>query len=270
MPTPICRRLLLALLLATARLGGHPDTAEARAELDRLIAEFPAEPDFYLHRAELLIVHRDWSGAEADLHRAEQLAPRSPRVAVWRAQIRLVQDDLAGAKKSCDAALALAPGDAEALVWRARVRTRLGDAPGAHADYSAAIRALEAPSPDLFLARAALPVAPELALAGIEEGLTRLGPAQPLVERALALELRLRRTDAALARLDAIAATAERKDPWLKRRGDILAAAGRMTEARAAYAAALAAIAALPEWLREAPDTAQLTTALHRLANRSS
>src|SRR5581483_8037402 len=201
------RRLAaFALAIGFARASAHPDTAEARAELDRFIAEFPADPDLYLHRVELRLAHSDWTGAEADLRQAEKLAPRSPRVACWRGQLCLARHDPRAAKKHFDAALALAPDDAEALVFRARVRAQLGDPAGAHADYSAAIRGLEAPSPDLFLARAALPIAPELALAGLDEGLGRIGPAAPLVERALALELRLGRVDAALARLDTLAA----------------------------------------------------------------
>jgi tetratricopeptide (TPR) repeat protein len=169
------------------------------------------------------------------------------------------------ALRQYDLAVARAPRDAEALILRARTRAQLGDSSGAHGDYSTALRLLAAPSPDLYLARAALPIAPQLALKGLNEGLARLGPAAPLLERALALELSLGRTDAALARLDALAATAERKETFLQRRGDILAAAGRTAEARASYAAALAAIAALPAWLRESPETAHLATELARL-----
>ncbi|MSU22615.1 MAG: tetratricopeptide repeat protein [Opitutus sp.] len=266
----VFRLLALGLALAVPRLAAHPETAEARAELDRLIAEFPRESELYLRRAALRLAHAEWSEAEADLRRAETLTPDSPRVATQLGQLDLGRGQLTAASRHFDAALARAPGDAEALILRARTRALLGDIPGAHADYSAALRQLEAPSPDLFLARAALPIAPALALRGLDEGIAQLGPAGPLLERALALELRLGRTDAALARLDVLTASSGRQELWLKRRGDILAAAGRSTAAREAYVAALVAVAALPPWLRDSPETAHLATELARLAATSS
>jgi predicted RNA polymerase sigma factor len=54
------------------------------------------------------------------------------------------------------------------------------------------------------------------------------------------------RPDAALARIDLIAARADRKESWLLHRGEILERAGRLDEARSAYAAALEAIETLP------------------------
>jgi tetratricopeptide (TPR) repeat protein len=251
---------------AALPLAAHPETAEARAQLDRMIAEFPQEPDLLVQRAAVARDEGAWAAAEADLRRALQLAPRSAQAHAQLAEVLAVRGDLARAEREASAALALAPRDAEALVRRAQIRARRGAAEAAYGDFTAAIGLLEAPSPDLFLARAALAVPPERALRGIDEGLARLGPAAPLVERALALELRLGRIDAALARLEVLAATGGRRERLLKRRGDILAAAGRAHDARSAYGEALAAIAALPDWLRETPGTAQLARELAGLA----
>src|SRR5205085_9818836 len=125
-------------------------------------------------------------------------------------RVLLAADRLGEACEQLDAALAVSPTNAEALVLRGRVRSRLGQIAGAHADYTAAIDLLAEPSPSLFLERAALPIASLAALRGLDEGIARLGPAVPLLEHALALELRLGRTDAALARLEMLAATSER------------------------------------------------------------
>ena len=84
--------------------------------------------------------------------------------------------------------------------------------------------------------------------------------------RALDLEVALRRFDDALARVDLLTSASERRELWLKRRGDILVSAGRHAEARAAYVAAQTAIAALPAWLVASPDTVRLSTELTRLA----
>jgi predicted negative regulator of RcsB-dependent stress response len=75
---------------------------------------------------------------------------------------------------------------------------------------------------------------------------------------AIDLELRRRRYRDALARLDQIAARSQRKETWLARRGEILADAGRLSEARATYRQALAAIEALPEGARHTRATLEL------------
>jgi predicted negative regulator of RcsB-dependent stress response len=87
--------------------------------------------------------------------------------------------------------------------------------------------------------------------------------------RALDLEISLRRFDDALSRVDLLTSTSERRELWLKRRGDILVSAGRQDEARAAYVAAQTAIAALPAWLVASPDMVRLSAELTRLATRT-
>jgi predicted RNA polymerase sigma factor len=89
-----------------------------------------------------------------------------------------------------------------------------------------------------------------------------LGPVPALERRALELEQSLGNTDAALARLEALASSSERPESWLKLRGDLLAKAGRSAEARDAYAAALAALERLPAWVRESPDAQGLHAVL--------
>ena len=111
----------------------------------------------------------------------------------------------------------------------------------------------------------ALPISAEEAIRSLDEGIARIGSVVTLHLRALALEESLGRIDAAAARLEQLAAESERRESWLKRRGDLFARAGRAVEARAAYSAALAAIDSLPEWLRAAADTQKLATELTRL-----
>jgi predicted negative regulator of RcsB-dependent stress response len=100
----------------------------------------------------------------------------------------------------------------------------------------------------------------------LDQAIARIGPVHTLELRALELEEAAGRHDAALRRLDAMLSRAERRETWLKRRGDVLRRAGRASEALTAYRAAQAAIAALPAWLRESPDTAALAAELSRLA----
>ncbi|MBL9199871.1 MAG: hypothetical protein JNL39_05150, partial [Opitutaceae bacterium] len=131
--------------------------------------------------------------------------------------------------------------------------------------FDAALALLAAPPPELMLERAAL-LPPAAALRTLEEAIARLGSIVTLHQRALALEEATGRIDDAAARLARLAAESERPENWHRRRGDLLARAGRAAEARSAYAAGLDAIAALPAWLRASPDTVRLAAELAQLA----
>jgi len=62
----------------------------------------------------------------------------------------------------------------------------------------------------------------------------------------------------------------ERKEAWLKRRGDLLARSGRPKEALQSYQDAMAAVGMLPEWLRADPTITRLSAELsQRIAHTS-
>lgn len=257
--------LITGMTLLSARsVEAHAEDAAERAAVEALISQAPDNADHYLRRAAYSAEHRDWTAAETDLNHAAQLAPSSDRVHLVAGRVYLAAGRLREAGEQLDTALTLSPQNAEGLVLRARVRSRLGQIAAAHADYSAAIVLLAEPSPSLFLERAALPIASLAALRGLDEGIARIGPAVPLLEQALALEIRLGRVDAALDRLAALTAASERKEVFLKRRGDLLIRAGRREEAQAAYAAAIAAIQTLPAWLHDTPEVKQLLRELQQ------
>lgn len=258
-------RLFLLLILGTVHLGAHANIDAALAEVSVLIARHPDRPDLYLRRATYHTEHTDWRAAEADLRRAVALAPDHPGAAAAFARLYVATGRFALARTGLDAALARTPDDPELLILRARVLARLDDTPAACADYAKAASLLTAPSPGLYLEWSAQAPTDEQSLAVLEAGLARLGPAVVLLERTLELEAQLGRIDVALTRLDALMKSAERKEGWLKRRGDLLARAGRSAESRQAYHDALAAIATLPDWLRRSPSTAELANTLTHL-----
>jgi tetratricopeptide (TPR) repeat protein len=259
----------LAALACAAALRAHPEIEDALTRLNAQIAASPADADLYVQRGELYARHEEWIVAEANYLRAAELSPRHPRLDRARGALELATGRPAEARFHFDAALAHSPADAEALVLRARAHVALKARDAAMTDFNAALSLIATPSPELFLERAAL-LAPADAIRSLDEGVERLGPAITLQLRALALEESLGRIDAAVARLNRIADQSERKEAWLKCRGDLLARAGRMREARVAYTAALAAVAALPTWLRESPDAARLAAELTELtATRS-
>lgn len=259
-------------------VAAHGDMHEQIAALTQRIEQDPANAVLYLKRGDLHRVHRDLAAALRDFERAAQLDP-SLSVVNYRRGVTLLEAGMhEPAKIALDRFLARHPDHAGALVARARVLVRLGDRLAAAADFTRAIAELPKPRPEYYLERAQALAAEgdgriDEALRGLDEGLTKLGPLVTLQLLAIDLELKKGRYDAALARLDQIAAPAARKETWLARRGEILEQAGRPGEAREAIAAALAAIEALPGHRRKTKAIedleARLRSALERLSASS-
>lgn len=259
---------VLALLCVTTSRA-HPEIDDALARLSAQLAATPEDAALYLARGEIYAKHADWPLAEANYLRAAELSPRLPGLALSRGALALATGQFTEARAYLDRAHAAAPGDPTALILRARTLARLRLPSAALADYAAALHLIPSPSPELYLERAALFASPADALRSLDEAIARLGPVLTLDLRALELEISLGLTDAALSRLDRLASASENPAPHLKRRGDLLAAAGRPTEARSTYTRALDAIAKLPVWLAKSPDTARLSNELTRLATTS-
>lgn len=260
------RLAITALLIGPAALSAHPEIEAALARLNSAIAAAPNNAEFYLSRGNLYAKHEAWVAAEANYLRAAELTPLLPGLARSRGALALSTHDFSGALAHLNQALELSPADAEALILRVGARVALGDRRGGLADLEAALQLLPSPGPELFLTRAALHVSPADAIASLDAAIARIGPAHTLQLRALELEEANGRVDDALRRLDTLARQSERREIWLKRRGDLLTRAGRDDEARATYAAALAAVQSLPEWLRDSPDSLALAAELARLA----
>jgi tetratricopeptide (TPR) repeat protein len=257
-PLPFLFALLASMLAA------HPEIEYALARLNVQLAAAPRDPDLLLERGDLYARHDDRVAAEANFLLAAELAPNHPGVARSRGALALAAGDPREARQHLDAALARAPDDPTARLLRARALTALQERGAALADLDAALALVAAPSPELYLQKAAL-LDPAEAVRFLDEAIARLGPVVSLQLRALALEESLGRIEAAAARYDRLAAQSERKELWLRQKGDLFARTGRAREARTAYAAALAAIAALPDWLRESPETVTLRSQLSSL-----
>ncbi len=221
----------------------------------------PRNASLYLKRGELYRLHRDWRRAAADYERAARLDPRLAAVDFARGRMLFEAGQNRAAKSALDRFLRAEADHAEALTTRARVLVRLGQRAEAAQDFTRALAL--APEPELFVERAAAIAAAGAphtreALEGLDEGIARYGPLVTLQLPAIELELREGRYDAALARLETVAAQSPRQESWLARRGDILLRAGRAEEARTAYAAALAALEQLPAPRRRTRAVAEL------------
>ena len=259
----------LRMVLAAVALGAFsPPAAEGHADLLRLIENLsqrivasPTNAELYLLRGELYRTHTDWKLAEADYDRAVQLNPKLNGIELARGKLLFESGRPAEAKPSLDRHLALYPTDVDGLVTRGHLLAKLGEPRAAAADFTRAIDQSATPLPDYFLERARAEAAAgdsTQALAGLDEGLKRLGPLVALQLCALDLECAAKHFDRALKRLQTIADGAERKEKWLARRGEILVLAGRGEEARASFKAALEAIESLPPRQRAAPAMTEL------------
>lgn len=240
--------ILLTLLssLARAHEGLHEQIVAVTAKIKR----DPKNATLYLQRGELHRLHRDWPHAAADYDRAARLQPSLSVVDLARGKMSFESNNLQQAKLVLDRFLRRQPDHVEGFITHGRVLAKMGARVQAARDFTQALTLAPTPEPELYLERAQVLAGDERhiekALRGLDEGIGRLGPLVTLQLLAIDLESRRKNYEAALSRLDLIAAQSERKEMWLVRRGEILRNAGRIEEARATFKAALVAIESLP------------------------
>jgi tetratricopeptide (TPR) repeat protein len=257
-----------AIGLFVVSLSAHDGVVEQIAALSARIVQQPSNAELLVRRADLYRQEKKFGEGLTDLDRADRLNPALPTSRLTRARLLFDKGDWRPAEQSATEFLDRQPRNVEGLLVRARARLRLGNASGAISDFTSALEVR--PDPDTYLERAGAqlnrkPPQVEAALGGLDEGIARLGSIVTLQLEAIDLELRLRRYDAALARLDKVAAQAARKETWLARRGAILEQAGRLADARASYRAALDAVQASAG--RRPPSRATLQLAQQVSAN---
>ncbi len=254
---------ILTLVLAPLGALAHGDIHLQIEEATKLIDRDPANAELYLRRGELHRAHQDWDSAQADYDRARALKPTLAMLDLAQGRMYLEANWPLSAKVALDRFLTRHTNHVEALIARARASVKLGRRLEAVRDYSQAIAHAAQPQPETFLERSqALTSEGEIhfdeALQGLDEGIKKLGPLVVLQLYAIDVELKRKNFDAALARLERIAAQSPRKETWLARRGEILQQAGRPGEAKEAYQSALKAMAALPPSRRQVPAMLEL------------
>jgi predicted Zn-dependent protease len=207
--------------------------------------------------------HQEWDLAQADYDHALALNPSLAVIDFTRGRMFLEANWPRSAKICLDRFLLKHTNHVEGFIARARTLVKLEKPLEAARDFTTAIRYAPAGRPELYIERAqALASAGDKhyaeALRGLDEGIERLGPLVTIQLHAIDLELKRKQFDAALARLEKIAAQSPRKETWLARRGEILLQAGRPEEARAAYEQALKALDSLPPGRRNVPAMSEL------------
>jgi predicted Zn-dependent protease len=260
----------------------HDDPENELVELSERIASDPGSASLHLERAELNRARRDWAAALADLQAASRLDPSMAAVDLALARLMLDSGNIPAARDAADRFVGRSPGSVGGHLVRARALLRFGAKLDAAASFSRAIDLdrsrrggdTSGIQPDDYLDRAralADSDRTDEAVDGLDQGLALLGDAVTLQLLAIELDERRGNVDGALARVARMEASARRKEVWMARRGDLLAAAGRPDDAARAYRETIVTISALPARARDNAATADLEASVRgKLAALSS
>jgi predicted Zn-dependent protease len=256
-------RIALVLFLGVVSALGHGDVHLQIIEITKEIEKTPRNPELFMRRADLHRAHGDWDAAQADYDHAYALDPKLTMIDLARARMFLEANWPRSCMTAVDRFLARHSEHPEGLIIRARALVKLKRHLEAAKDYTGAIAKANEGRPELFLERAQALAAEgkghiDEAIKGLDEGIQKMGPLVTLNLYALDLETEHGRYEAALKRLDQVMAKAPRKETWLERRGNILRQAGKVSEAREAYQAALEAMKTLPPVRRNVPAMQEL------------
>jgi tetratricopeptide (TPR) repeat protein len=245
------------LVLLPPAAFAHAGIDERIADVTKEIVAEPANANLYIKRGELHRLHRDWPAALSDFERAARLDPSLDRILLSRGRLGFESGDYETARADLDRYIEKHPGDHEARLVRARLFGKLQAWQAAVGDYDRLIELLPRPAPEYYIERAEAEAAQGVshvpaALAGIDRGIAKLGAVLSLQQPAIELELRLKNWDSALARLDTMARWLAPERLW-RRRGEVLAQAGRADEASQAFRRALEVVSQMPPRRRNAP-----------------
>lgn len=269
----VCFSAVFALFFA------YPQPAAAHGSLHEQIVAVTKEikkdsknPALYLKRAELYRLHGEWENSEKDYDRAEKLNPNLAIVDFGRGKLRLDAKRFSAAKLALERFLAKEPNSFEAVLTFARVLSKLNQTENAVKYFTQAISLSPADSAEIYLERAQTLAAAgkiEEALRGLDEGIERFGGLVVLQIAAIDLEVKRRRYDAALARLDKLAEPMPRKESFLLKRGEILLKAGKKCEARKAFTESLNAIETLSDFRKSVRAVQTMKTDLQKLLKQT-
>ena len=233
---------------------GHGAHDEFVAECLEELQAKPGDLDVHHKLAMAYVRHGDWELALVELDQLDGTAIDSR---LTRAQALMLGGRHEEARKLLDSVLENSPKNTQALLERARVFAALNQPLASLADYRGAMSLTPSPDPLFCLEMAEMLIAQSQskeALAVIQKGLAARGDVPTLLMRAMEMEIAAADYDAALARMTLLEKQAPRPEPWMARRAELLAQAGRAGESRTAWSALKQRIAALPNLQRGTPE----------------
>lgn len=252
----------------------NPDSVRAHGDLHERIeavsAELtsrPEDPDLLFNRGSLYAQHGDHAAAIADFSRVEKITPAQDGLYFAKARSCFGLKDYRTALEELGRIPAPASEAGDVYLWRGRALAKLDQPLNAATNYRTAFAKLDHASPDLFIefsrtiASAGTNHYPA-AITGLDQGISKIGPVITLDLEALDLEVKIGRTDDALARVNRMLEKIPGMVSLLKRKGEILELSGSPMRAKAVYLEALAVIETLPTSRRGTDTNRQLETEL--------
>jgi len=255
-----------------ANVSAHDGLHEQIVAVTKRIAKEPTNANLYLKRAELYRLHEEWKNSEKDLDRAEKLNPNLVVVDLGRGKLWFDAKQFSKAKIALERFLAKEPNGFEGVLTLARALAKLKESENAVRYFTQAITLSPKDSAEIYLERSqTLAEAGKIdeALRGLDEGVERFGGLVILENYAIDLEVKRKRYDTALARLDNLAAPMPRKENFLLKRGEILLSAGKKCEARKAFTESLTAIESLSDFRKNVRAVQTMKTHLQKLLKQT-
>lgn len=256
-------------LAATAFLGfsiapashGHGAYHEVVSSIQAALKTSPDDAALRYKLAEAHAGHEEWPECLEEITKVERLAPGVHPTGYLRGFALHHSGQNDQAKEVLDLFLSTHPEHAQALATRGRVFTKLDRPADAAADLQAALKFSPSPESELIedLALAYQKIGkPEEASRTIDEALKSSADPISLLDCALRLETEAGMWDSALRRIDGLQKAAPRPEPWMAKRAELLAKAGRTEDARAAWISLRDHLAALPSLERGTPQNSKL------------
>lgn len=263
----IMRSIVALLVLVAAQpLLAHEGIDEQLADVTARIEQHPHDAALYLQRAELHRLHQEWTDAQRDYDRAHQEGAEVATIDAARAQMYLESGDPGSALQCVDGLPLLSP---HSELVRARALRDLGRIDEAVDQFALLLtRGGEHSLDTLFELVGLLEEAgrSDQAVAWLDSTTARDGAVPAIELRALELETKMNDVDAALRRIDRIAASSPRHDLWQLRKIELLERADRRTEAAQVYAAVQQSYERLDASARESRIGRDLKRRLDELA----
>lgn len=253
------------VLAFPVKLSGHGAYHDVVAGLQERLLAMPDDTLLRLQLATAHVEHGEWQACLEEVSKIEALAPGLHPTGSLSGRALAGLGRFEEAVPLLDAHLATHPGDPVAHVARARIRLKQGHFEPGIEDYRAALRSPA--KADLYVEtcealRRNGNTREALAVAG--EGVARCDADPAILVCAVECADELGEVDAAISWLDRLQQVWPRPEPWMQRKAEILAKAGRREESAAAWRALYDHLIALPNLERSRPFLAETLASCRR------
>ena|GEM_PF-847394 len=234
-------------------------------EIELTSAHLTASPEdaaLWHQRSLLWLADGEFQQALLDCDEADRLAPGKFPTGYVRCRILLASGETAKGRAALEEFLKAHPEHVEGHALRARLLLKSHQTESALADYRAALEARgNQAGLDLIIETANALSSNgrrDEAMALLNDRIAAQGDIPALLDQSLELETEAGKFDISLSRVEALTKRSAQPEPWMAKRAELLARAGRASEARFAWSELLDHLGSLPNLQRGQPAMAAL------------